>query len=360
MRQALELARRAEGRTAPNPAVGAVIVANGHIVGRGYHPKAGEPHAEIFALRDAGSRACGADAYVTLEPCSHHGRTGPCCDALINAGIKRVFVGILDPNPLVNGRGIERMRAAGVQVVTGILEDEIRQLCAPFIKHVLTGQPLVILKSAVTLDGKTATSTGASRWITGAQSRAHVHQIRDRVGAIMVGVGTVLADNPRLTTRLEQGQGHDPVRIILDSNLRIDPAAAVVRHDSHAPTLIMTTECADRDKCSCLLNCPGVEVVTLPADAAGRVELKAVLDELGRRDIQSVMVEGGAQVNNALLTQGLVDRAMIYIAPKLLGGSDGYGIFSGRGPESLDQACELGQIRMERFGDDILLEGEVL
>ncbi len=360
MRQALEIGHRGEGRTSPNPAVGAIIVAEGEVVGRGYHPKAGDPHAEIFALREAGIRSNGADLYVTLEPCSHFGRTAPCCDAIIAAGIRCVFVGICDPNPLVNGRGVKRLRAAGVEVVTGILETECRYLCAPFIKHVNTGHPLVILKSAITLDGKTSTSTGSSQWITGEQSRAHVHQVRDRVDAILVGIGTVQADNPRLNTRLEKPQsGRDPIRVVLDSHLRIDPTAALVQHKSSALTLIMTTANANTHKRSTLEAHPLVEVVSVAQDEAGHVDLRAALDELGRRNIQSVLIEGGAKVNQALLQHGLVDRIMFYIAPKLLGGADGNGIFAGKGPEQLDSAHKVNIINVRCFGEDILIEGEV-
>lgn len=359
MHLALELGRRGEGRTAPNPAVGAVIVADGKVVGRGYHPKAGEPHAEVFALREAGSKAQGADAYVTLEPCSHHGRTAPCCDALIAAGIRRIFLGICDPNPLVNGRGVKRLRAAGVEVVIGVLEAECRYLCAPFIKHVTTGHPLVILKSAITLDGKTATSSGSSQWITGSESRAHVHKVRDRVDAILVGIGTVQADNPRLTTRLDGKPGRDPVRVVLDSNLSIEPSAALVQHNSAALTLIITTANADPQKRSRLEASPLVEVVSVAHDEAGHVDLKAVLEELGSRQIQSVLVEGGARINQAFLQQNLVDRVMFYIAPKLLGGADGYGIFSGTGPEWLDAAQKVNVVNVCRIGEDILIEGEV-
>ena len=359
MRQALALARRAEGRTSPNPPVGALIVAHGQIVGQGYHPKAGEPHAEVFALRAAGDNARGADVYVTLEPCSHQGRTGPCCDALIAAGIRRVFIGICDPNPLVNGRGIKRLRAAGVEVVAGVLEEECRYLCAPFIKHVLCGRPLVILKSAITLDGKTATSAGASQWITGPESRVHVHQVRNRVDAIMVGIGTVCADNPRLNTRLEHAEGRDPIRVVLDSSLRIDPDAALLQHDSSSPTLIFTSNRADRDKEQHLNACAGVDVIRVPQTSDGRVSLDAVLDALGQRDIQSVLVEGGAELNQELLQNKLVDRVMLYVAPKLLGGSDGLGIFSGKGPLSLDDAQPLHSIKVQQIGADILIEGEV-
>ncbi|MFO7830611.1 MAG: bifunctional diaminohydroxyphosphoribosylaminopyrimidine deaminase/5-amino-6-(5-phosphoribosylamino)uracil reductase RibD [Desulfuromonadaceae bacterium] len=359
MRQALALARRAEGRTSPNPPVGCLIVAGGEIVGQGYHPKAGESHAEVFALHDAGERARGGDAYVTLEPCSHQGRTGPCCDALIAAGIRRVFIGICDPNPLVNGRGIKRMRASGVDVVSGVLEEECRYLCSPFIKHVLSGCPLVILKSAITLDGKTATSTGASQWISGPESRAHAHQIRNRVDAIMVGIGTVAADNPRLTTRLEHGDGRDPVRVVLDSFLRIDPQAAMLKLDSPVPTLIFTSSKADRAKEQLLNACAGVEVIRVSHISDGRLALDAILKNLGQRDIQSVLVEGGAELNQELLQNKLVDRVMLYVAPKLLGGSDGRGIFSGSGPHTLDAAQQLYNLKVQNIGTDILIEGEV-
>lgn len=359
MRQALSLARRAEGRTSPNPPVGALIVSHGSIVGQGYHPKAGEPHAEVFALRAAGEKARGADAYVTLEPCSHHGRTGPCCDALIAAGIRRVFIGICDPNPLVNGRGIKRLRAAGIEVITGVLEAECCYVCAPFIKHVLSARPLVILKSGITLDGKTATSSGASQWITGPESRAHVHQVRNRVDAIMVGVGTVFADNPRLTTRLEQEKGRDPVRVVLDSTLRIDPAAALIQHHSSASTIIFSCREIDPVKMHQLNACANVEVLKVPSTPDGRVSLDAVLDTLGRRGIQSVMVEGGAELNQALLEQKLVDRVMLYIAPKLMGGNDGYSIFAGKGPQSLEGVQNLRIVHVKHLGEDILIEGEV-
>jgi diaminohydroxyphosphoribosylaminopyrimidine deaminase/5-amino-6-(5-phosphoribosylamino)uracil reductase len=359
MRRALALARLAEGRTSPNPPVGALIVSCGDVVGRGFHPRAGEPHAEIFALRDAGEMARGADAYVTLEPCSHQGRTGPCCDALISAGIRRVFIGIADPNPLVNGRGIKRLRAAGVEVVCGVLEDECRYLCAPFIKHILSGHPLVILKSAMTLDGKTATSSGASQWITGPESRAHVHEMRNCVDAIMVGIGTVIADNPRLTTRLSDKEGHDPVRVILDSTLRISSDAALIRHDSAAPTLIFTGNNADPDKVAHLNACPGVEVLKVRYTSDARLALDDVLDCLGQRNIQSVLVEGGSVLNQQLLDKQLVDRVMLYVAPKLMGGSDGYGVFAGTGPLCLDGARKVHNLKVQSLGTDILIEGEV-
>jgi len=358
MRLALEQAQTAVGRTTPNPPVGAVIVQGGEVVGRGFHPKAGEPHAEVFALRDAGECARGAEAYVTLEPCSHHGRTPPCCDALIAAGISRVYVGLIDPNPQVRGQGVERLRAAGVEVEVGVLEVECRRLIAPFLKHMTSGRPLFILKSAITLDGNTATNRGHSQWITNESSRAHVHQVRDQVDAIMVGSGTALRDNPRLTTRLSSA-GRDPVRIVVDSRLQVPLDANLVSHHSAAPTWIVTVEGADGQKIAALNRCDNVEVVQVRATPSGQVDLCALADMLGQRNIQSVLVEGGSILNHSLFKAGLFDRAMIYVAPKLLGGQDGLGMFSGHGVESLDQALTLTDVRVTTFGGDVLIEGEV-
>jgi diaminohydroxyphosphoribosylaminopyrimidine deaminase/5-amino-6-(5-phosphoribosylamino)uracil reductase len=357
MRQALELARLGEGRTRPNPAVGAVVVAGDEVVGEGYHPAAGQPHAEIFALRAAGERARGADLYVTLEPCSHYGRTGPCTEAILAAGVARVFVGTRDPNPLVAGQGMARLQAAGVEVVCDILGGECRRLIAPFAKHVTTGLPYVILKSAVTLDGKTATSAGDSQWITNPASRAHVHQLRNRVDAVMVGIGTVLKDNPRLTTRLSEGPGRDALRIVVDSRLQIPADAALLHLDSPARTLIATTLQASPERLG-LLSGDNVEVLPV-AERAGRVDLAALLQELGRRGIQSLLLEGGAVLNQAFFEAGLIDRVMIFVAPKLIGGGDGKGIFAGHGPLRLAEAVQLQEVRIRRFDDDLLIEGEV-
>jgi diaminohydroxyphosphoribosylaminopyrimidine deaminase/5-amino-6-(5-phosphoribosylamino)uracil reductase len=358
MRLALEQAQTAVGRTTPNPPVGAVIVQGDEAVGRGFHPKAGEPHAEVFALRDAGERARGAEAYVTLEPCSHHGRTPPCCDALIAAGISRVYVGLIDPNPLVSGQGVERLRAAGVEVEVGVLEVECRRLIAPFIKHMISGRPLFILKSAITLDGNTATNSGHSQWITNESSRAHVHRVRDQVDAIMVGSGTALRDNPRLTTRLSSA-GKDPVRIVVDSRLQVPLDSNLVCHSSDAPTLVATVEGADEQKIAALNRCDKVEVMQVRATPSGQVDLCALADMLGQRNIQSVLVEGGSILNHSLFKAGLFDRVMIYVAPKLLGGQDGLGMFSGHGVEFLDQALTLTDVRVTTFGGDVLIEGEV-
>ncbi|SDE14750.1 diaminohydroxyphosphoribosylaminopyrimidine deaminase [Desulfuromonas thiophila] len=357
MARALQLARRGEGRTAPNPPVGALLVRDGQLIGEGFHPRAGEPHAEIFALRQAGELARGADLYVTLEPCSHQGRTGPCCAAIIAAGVRRVFVGCADPNPQVNGRGLAWLRQAGLQVQCGILEAQARRLIAAFAKHQRSGRPLVILKTAATLDGRTATASGASQWITNAACREQVHRLRDRVDAILVGVGTVLRDDPRLTCRAPAGR--DPLRLVLDSRLRIPDSAALLSLDSPAPTLIATTALACPARRAALAGRSGVELLELPADASGGVSLPALLDELGRRGLLSLLVEGGARVNQAFLQQRLIDRLMLYLGAKLLGGGDGKGLFDGPGPLDLADALPVRDIRLRRFGDDLLLEGEL-
>ncbi|APG26716.1 riboflavin biosynthesis protein RibD [Syntrophotalea acetylenivorans] len=356
MRRALELGAQAEGRTRPNPAVGAVVVADNQIVGEGFHPAAGQPHAEVFALQAAAERAVNADLYVTLEPCSHQGRTGPCTEVIIAAGIRRVFVGTQDPNPQVAGSGIRRLQQAGIQVAVGLRDKECRRLIAPFAKHVTTGLPFVILKSAVTLDGQTATSTGDSQWISNSRSREEVHRLRDRVDAIMVGVGTVLHDDPKLTTRLPGGR--DPLRIVVDSQLRTPPQATLLHLDSSAETLIAHISTASVERRDRLLENRATLLKTAESD--GRVDLHDLLAQLGRRGVQSVLLEGGAQLNAAFLKADLIDRMMIFVAPKVIGGNGGFGIFAGEGFARLADAKQLQDIRFRQFGDDILIEGEVI
>ncbi len=355
MNQALELAGQGEGRTRPNPAVGAVIVKDGVVVGRGFHPKAGQPHAEIFALREAGNRARQADMYVTLEPCSHHGRTGPCADAIIEAGLSRVYIGTTDPNPLVAGAGIRRLREAGIQVFCGILENLCQRIIAPFAKHIRTGLPYVVLKSAMTLDGKTATACGDSQWVSNSVSRLEVHRLRDRIDGIMVGIGTVLRDNPQLTTRLPE-DGRDPERIVVDSRLRIPEDSAILHLNSAAKTFIATTDQAPTDKID-RLRAVGVEVLVLPT-ISGRVDLHALLAMLGKRGFQSILLEGGAELNGAFWRAGLVDRLMMFVAPKIVGG-EGKGVFAGVGIATMAEATVLQDVRVRQFGDDTLIEGEV-
>lgn len=356
MQLAIDLARQGEGRTCPNPPVGAIVINDGLVVGEGFHPAAGQPHAEVYALREADDKACGATMYVTLEPCNHHGRTGPCTEAIIDAGITRVVVGTGDPNPEVAGRGINRLREEGIEVTVGVLERECRSLIAPFAKHVSTGLPYVTLKMAMTLDGRTATSTGDSKWISNEKSRLHVHHMRDRCDAIMVGVGTVLVDDPQLTTRLPDG-GRDPVRIIVDSKLRIPASARVLAIDSTAPTIVATTSTAERDKIS-ELESVGAEIIIVP-DTEGSVDLPALMQALGKRDIQSILLEGGARLAAAALRVQMVDRVAVFIAPRLLAGSDGAGLFAGAGFLSMDESIRLQDVRSRQFDDDILVEGEI-
>lgn len=355
MEQALALARRAEGRTRPNPPVGALVVADGQVVGEGFHPAAGEPHAEIFALRQAEARTRDADLYVTLEPCSHHGRTGPCVDAVIAAGIARVWVGCEDPNPRVSGRGIARLRDAGIEVVVGVCEGDCRRLIAPFAKHVRTGLPHVTLKTAITLDGKTATAAGDSRWISGGASRLHVHRLRARVDAILVGSGTVLHDDPQLTTRLPEG-GRNPLRVIVDGQLRCS-ANSRIFDTAEASTLLAVTSAVPEEKLE-RLRSRGVDVQVVDGPD-GYVDLVALLRLLGGRGVQSLLLEGGSGLNGVFLRRGLIDRMLVFVAPKLVGGADGYGIFAGTGVTRLADALSLEDVRFSRFENDLLIEGEV-
>ncbi|TFH64371.1 MAG: bifunctional diaminohydroxyphosphoribosylaminopyrimidine deaminase/5-amino-6-(5-phosphoribosylamino)uracil reductase RibD, partial [Candidatus Zixiibacteriota bacterium] len=346
-----------EGLTRPNPPVGAVVVRDGKVVGSGFHPAAGEPHAEIFALRQAGDLARGADLYVTLEPCNHHGRTGPCCEAVIAAGIARVFVGVADPNPIVAGSGLDRLKSASIQVETGLMEEECRWLIAPFAKHVRSGLPHVTLKAAMTLDGNIDTSTGESRWITGSASRERVHRLRNQCDAVMVGIGTVLADNPRLTTRLPVSGGRNALRIIVDSRLLTPEDAEVTRGTGDAPTLIATTMQASEEK-SQRLRQLGVEVLRIEG-SSDVVDLKVLMRILGQRGLQRILLEGGGILNSAALRAGIVDRVMFFLAPLVLGGR-GTGVFFGTGVDFLGDAIRLSPIHLARIGDDIVIEGEVI
>lgn len=356
MNKALALARLAEGHTRPNPPVGALVVKDARIVGEGFHERAGEPHAEIHALRQAADQAQGADLYVTLEPCAHQGRTGPCTEAVIAAGIRRVFIGCQDPNPQVAGRGIARLRAAGLEVIQDVLLDECRWLIGPFACHVTQGRPLVILKAAMTLDGRSATGQGDSKWISNPASRLHVHEIRHRLDAIMVGVGTVERDDPLLTTRLERG-GRDALRVVVDSRLRISDQAKILQVHSEAPTVVATTAQAPYGKIRRLRDL-GVRVLVLP-EKDQRVDLRAMLTALGGMGIQSLLLEGGATLNGSFFAEQLIDRVMLFIAPRLIGGDEGKGLFAGSGVATLDEAPLIRRLRISRFGDDLLYEGEI-
>jgi diaminohydroxyphosphoribosylaminopyrimidine deaminase/5-amino-6-(5-phosphoribosylamino)uracil reductase len=349
MRLALREAAKGVGRTSPNPAVGAVLVKNGRVVARGHHSRAGGPHAEVVALRAAGPRARGADLYTTLEPCDHYGRTPPCSVAVLEAGVRRVFVGSRDPNPLVNGKGIARLRRGGAEVVSGVLEAECDALNAPWFRYITAGRPWVTLKAAVTLDGKLATRTGDARWVTGPEARARVHQLRDRVDAVLVGSGTALADDPLLTTRLPGGRGRDPLRVVLDSDLDLPPRLRLLRPDSSAKTLVAHASARTRR------TAPGVELLRCRRGPDG-VDLADLLAQLAARGVTHLLVEGGAAVHGAFLRAGLVDRVLVFVAPKIAGG-DGISWVAGEGPARMADALALEDVEIERVGDDVLVSG---
>lgn len=355
MRQALRLARRGLGHTRPNPLVGAVIVRDGRVVGKGYHHRAGEPHAEVLALRQAGEAAAGATVYVTLEPCSHHGRTPPCADALIQAGVKRVVAALSDPNPQVAGRGLERLQAAGMEVTVGVCIEEAEELNQPFITWITQGRPLVTLKMAASLDGKTATHTGESQWITGAMARHHVQRMRARHDLVLVGIGTVLADNPRLNCRLRGGR--DPIRLVVDSTLKTPLHAAIVTASSTADLWIATTDRAPEARRVAWQGEKGVTLIVCRTTPDGRVDLADLLAQLGKRGILSVLAEAGATLNGALLDAGLVDRLALFLAPQLIGGLGAAGLLAGRGVARLADAHHLTDLRVTNVGPDLLLEG---
>jgi diaminohydroxyphosphoribosylaminopyrimidine deaminase/5-amino-6-(5-phosphoribosylamino)uracil reductase len=352
MREALAAACRGLGRTSPNPAVGAVVVQGGRMVARGHHARAGGPHAEVVALRAAGEAARGADLYTTLEPCDHFGRTPPCSLAIIEAGVRRVFVGSRDPNPLVQGKGLSRLRRHGVEVIPGVLTAECDRLNAAWFTYITRGRPHVTLKAAVTLDGRLATRTGDSRWVTGPEARAWVHRLRDRVDAVLVGAGTARADDPALTTRLPGGRGRDPLRVVLDTDLRLPPRLKLFTERSAASTLV--AHASDRRR-----RLPrGVELVRC-ARGPGGVDLRDLLDRLAARGVTHVLAEGGGAVHAALLAAGLVDEVAVLVAPKLLG-ADGLPLTRGKGPARMADALRLAEVEVERLGDDVLVRGRLL
>jgi diaminohydroxyphosphoribosylaminopyrimidine deaminase/5-amino-6-(5-phosphoribosylamino)uracil reductase len=341
--RALELASLADFRTSPNPMVGAVVLDwKGHLVGEGYHRGPGEPHAEEIALAEARERARGGTLYVNLEPCTHAHRSPNCADAVIASGVRRAVISMADPDERVRGAGVRALESARVQTVVGVHEARARRFNEFYVKHRLTGRPFVTAKFAMSLDGKIATRSGEARWITGEESRLHAHRLRHRHDAILVGINTVVADDPELTTRLDGENVRQPLRIVLDSQLRIRQSARVVG----ANTLIATTK-------------PGrvglAEVLKLPASDQGRVSLPDLLDELGKRNLTSLLVEGGAEVHAAFLADGLVDKLYAYVAPKLIGGRDAPGPVGGKGVDHLADAKGLAEVDFVRLGDDIVI-----
>lgn len=349
MREAIELASSTKGHTSPNPAVGAVIVQGGNVVAAAAHLRAGEAHAEARALDLAGPLAHGATLYVTLEPCSHHGKTPPCADRIIAAGISRVYVAMEDPNPLVAGRGIAKLREAGISVEIGLLRREAELLNEEWIKFITTGRPFVTVKTAMTLDGKIATHTGSSQWITGAAARARVQELRHINDAIMVGAGTVLVDNPSLTTRGIEG-GLNPTRVVIDSRLEI-PLDAKLLTDGAAPTLIFTEVGRETDKIRQLTKL-GVEVIQFTGS-----NLLEVLDQLAERNLISVLVEGGSELIGSFFDQGLIDKYIGFVAPKIVGGRGAKTSIGGLGLADISSAVPITGLSLEHYGDDICISG---
>ncbi len=366
MRRALRLAARGAAHTSPNPMVGAVIVADGYVIGEGYHHAVGGPHAEVWALREAGDAARGATMYVTLEPCSHYGRTPPCTDAIIAARLGRVVAAVLDPDPRVNGAGVAKLRAAGIEVEVGVLEAEARALNAPYFKHKATGLPLVSLKLAMSLDGKIATRTGESKWITGERVRRFAHKLRAIHDAVMVGIGTVLADDPKLTVRISNLESRiSNRRIVVDSLARTPPTAALLTADRRPP-VIAVTDAAPHERVAALREA-GAEVWVLAGEGqeasscptGRRVDLSGLMRRLGEQQVQSVLIEGGGTLASAALAAGLVDRVYFLIAPLIIGGAAAPTAVGGEGIARLADAWHITNMKMRRIGEDVLITGEV-
>lgn len=350
MRQAIELGRKGVGTTSPNPRVGAVVVRSGRAVGEGWHAKAGEAHAEAIALRAAGALARGATLYLTLEPCAHFGRTPPCVEAVLSSGVRRVVVGEKDPNPKTNGRGLRALRRAGVRTTVGVLRDEAHELNLPFHKWVRTGLPFVTLKVAQSLDGRIATSTGHSRWITSSASRCWAHALRYAADAVMVGVETILRDDPKLTVRSERRK--PSLKIVLDSDLRTPPRARIFNGPGRV--IIAATDRAGRERLQALSK--KAEVILTPA-RAGRVDLRRLLRELAKRNVLHLLVEGGGEVHASFVQQKLADEIYLFVAPLLIGGKRAPSSVMGLGASTMKAVWHLKRMSFERVGPDIMVHG---
>ncbi|MCG8632993.1 MAG: bifunctional diaminohydroxyphosphoribosylaminopyrimidine deaminase/5-amino-6-(5-phosphoribosylamino)uracil reductase RibD [Desulfobacterales bacterium] len=360
MQLALDLAAKGKGFTSPNPSVGAVVVKNGQIIGRGFHPRAGGPHAEVVAIDDALANAPdqvrGASIYVTLEPCNHFGKTPPCTHKILNAGITSVFVGCKDPNPNVSGGGIEFLREKGVEVCAGILEAEARTLIEDFIWCARNNRdPFVILKCAATLDGHIATRTGDSKWITNEKSRQFGHRLRHEVDAILIGSGTLHGDDPSLTARVEGQATVDPVRVVLDTRLSVKEDARVITQESSAPTILVTGPDAPSEKKKRLLE-KGIKFIQVDLKDGG-LDLNQVMIKLGHMSVGSVLIEGGGKVAASALKAGIVNKVCYFVAPKFLGSNDGIPVFNGTGPEQIKDAFVLDRVSTRLFGTDVLVTG---
>ena len=357
MNMALDLAAKGQGFTSPNPMVGAVVVKDDQVVGRGYHKIAGGPHAEVNALEAAGEFAKGATLYVTLEPCNHTGRTPPCTRKILELGVARVVAAMKDPNPKVAGNGAEFLKQNGVQVTTGVCEAQAQQLNEAFVKYVRTGRPFVMAKCAATLDGRIATRTGDSRWVTGESARRYVHQLRHRTDAIMVGINTIRNDDPSLTTRLPGLQGSDPARVILDTHLTISPDARVLQQASAAPTILVAgLPVAGNKKRAFEKAGARVLEVALKNDL---IDMNVLMEQLGAMELTSLLIEGGSRVLASAFNRAVVDKVFFFYAPKILGGDDGVPICSGPGAELMGECIGIRDIAVHRLGDDVLIEGYV-
>ncbi len=358
MKRALELARRGEGRVSPNPMVGCVVVKDGRVIAEGWHEKVGEYHAERNALLRCTEDPAGADLYVTLEPCCHHGRTPPCTEIIMEKKIGRVFVAALDVNPLVAGNGVRILREAGIDVEVGLLEEEAKELNEVFYHFFETGRPFIAMKYAMTLDGKIACHTGDSQWITNEQSRAFVHGLRKKYSAILVGIGTALADDPMLNCRTEEGV--DPLRIVLDTGLRLPADSNLAKTAHDIPTMVVTCdttlETEEGSAKAAALRACGAEVLSAGTTSVG---LSNLLQTLAERKIDSILVEGGSTVNASFLEAGLVDRVYAFLGPKLVGGAESNSPVEGSGVDRMADAAELEQIEVQRFGEDVLVTGRV-
>lgn len=355
MQLALELAKKGEGFVNPNPMVGAVIVKNEKVIGRGYHKKFGQPHAEVEAFKNAQESVEGATLYVTLEPCSHYGKTPPCADLIVSKKVRRVVVGTLDPNPLVAGRGIKRLKDAGIEVDVGVLENECRKINEVFLKYIVNKEPFVLMKSAVSLDGKIATADGESKWISCEESRKKVHALRGRYSAIMVGINTILADNPELTCRMEGKKS--PTRIIVDSSLRIPLDSRVVQTAFKVPVIVAACMNVKSEKVMNLEKM-GVKVLNID-DKDGKVDLKKLVMKLGEMGIDSILLEGGGTLNFSALNEGIVDKVQFYVAPKIIGGINAKTAVEGYGIKKLSKSFNVSFNEILKVGRDILIEGYI-
>jgi len=357
MTRALELAKLGTGYTNPNPLVGAVIVKDGLIIGEGYHKKYGDPHAEVNAFSNAQGDVAGATMYVTLEPCSHFGKTPPCANAIIKKGIKKVVVAMEDPNPLVAGKGINILKEHGIEVITGVMEQEAKKQNEIFIKFITSGLPFCTLKTAMTLDGKIAAYTGDSKWITNEESRKYVHELRHKFSSIMVGIGTVIADDPLLTTRLDNIDGKNPIRIIVDTRGTIPLDANVLKINDNTRTIIATTEIINKEKLK-YIEATGADIIITPLKD-NKVDLPYLMKSLGQLKIDSILLEGGSTLNYTALEEGIVDKVLSFIAPKIIGGSLSKTPVGGQGIPYMRDAITLKNIDIHKFGDNVAIEAYI-